>query len=160
MAGVPLSPLSASRKPFAPFFSSPLSSPSVAADSVGQCYHQIRLRKLPCWCARSKLQAEGWPSSTPSTFHLRALSSSNRRSLGTSGEGLLYGHPLLVGFCTLPELGQSQSLKICAVISWPKWIEYLLCASVCLALAWIRMYLLCVCGRREGLSGWSPTSSL
>lgn len=140
VARVPLSPFSASRKPFAPFFSSPLSLPSVAADSAGQCCHQIRLRKLPCWCARYKLQVEGSPSSTPSTFHLRALSSSNRRSLGTSGEGLL-----LVGFCTLPELGQSQSLKIFAVISWPKQTEYLLCASVCQVLAWIRMYLLCVC---------------
>lgn len=62
-----------------------------------------------------------------------------------------------MGLCLLASvLCQSQSPEIFAVMNWPKPAEYLLCASVCQALAWTRMSLLW----GVGWAGWNPTSSL
>lgn len=49
-----------------------------------------------------------------------------------------------------------ESLEIFAVMSWQKPTEFLLCVSVCQALAGVRMPVLW----GMGLSGWNPTSSL
>lgn len=125
-SGFLLSPCSASREPFAPFFSGPVSSPSVADDSAGQCRHQIGPRSLPYWCARCKPQAERLP--------VRSLSGLCPAPAGGAQGPLGKGHAM-GSLCLLVQCSarvRVESLEIFAVMR-QKPTGYLLCVSVCQA---------------------------
>lgn len=138
MVTFPLSPCSAFREPLSPGFSSCLSSPCVAADSASQCNCQFRRRGCLINMPGPNCRQRGHLHPTHNPPH-GSVQPQQEEPRGLWGRATL----LTVFACWLQcsSRVRSQSLKIFAVMSWPKLIEYLWCATVCWAPAWIR----CLC---------------